>query len=243
MPSLELIGADEYEGVTGGDDGMFGLGDEGWLTGLDVSSLALNPLAGTPELSGLGIDLTGLGADPVEQMLAGLGALNPRQKQALMIRNAQRKMLAQLHARGRHPGATGRQPITSMSGKVKADRLYPLPVNSSAVVTPGATATIVAQPQVAFKARHLQIADTILPGPIVLTASFWDIVDIRVGKNPQSPNPGALGGSSFQPTAVGSGFSFDTCPVGMLITVLATLNINAPAPAFFKATLWGDSLS
>ena len=218
MDDLALIGnLDDF--MVGADPtmGIELLGDMGaddsWLLGADE----------TETLVGMGLSRS------QAQKLAAARRIAAARKAALR-RNQNLAMLAARGATTLPPGA-----------QIPANRLSQLPVNSPAVIAPGGTLIFFAQPMVPFQPRHMHITDTVIAGPLIIGAAFWQINDIRVGKTPVSPNTGAINGSTFAPGAVGGGFKWPFCPPLMPITFNVTLSAFAPAGAVFQASLYGDS--
>lgn len=209
---------------------------------LDDFMVGEDPSMGIELLGDMGADDNWLlGADETET-LVGMGLSRPQAQKLALARKiaARRKLalrrnqnLAMLSARG----ATTLPP----GAQIPANRLSQLPVNSPAVIAPGGTLIFFAQPMVPFQPRHMHITDTVIAGPLIIGAAFWQINDIRVGKTPVSPNTGAINGSTFAPGAVGGGFKWPFCPPLMPITFNVTLSAFAPAGAVFQASLYGDS--
>lgn len=219
MDDLALIGADptmgmELLGEMGSLDDFSLLGaDDSWLMGADETEL-----------------LVGAGLSRAQaQRLAAARRIAAARKNALR-RNQNLAMLSARGATTLPPGA-----------QIPANRLSQLPVNSPAAIAPGGTLIFFAQPMVPFQPRHMHITDTVIAGPLIIGAAFWQINDIRVGKTPVSPNTGAINGSTFAPGAVGGGFKWPFCPPLMPITFNVTLSAFAPAAAVFQASLYGDS--
>lgn len=100
-------------------------------------------------------------------------------------------------------------------------------------IAANALATITVQPQLPFRGYRLSI-----PGQF---APFFTIVDVKVGKDSQLVNPGAVPATSFSEVSVGDNISMDTCAVGQLIT-LQVQNIDGAAAHDFRATLFGKTI-
>lgn len=100
-------------------------------------------------------------------------------------------------------------------------------------IAANALATITVQPQLPFRGYRLSV-----PGQF---APFFTIVDIKVGKDSQLVNPGAVPATSFSEVSVGDNISMDTCSVGQLIT-LQVQNIDGAAAHDFRATLFGKTI-
>lgn len=78
------------------------------------------------------------------------------------------------------------------------------------LVPPGHTIHLQAQPQVDFKPERLVIDDE--------SADWYDVFDIKVGKNSQLISSDRLPGSNFK-SAVSRGQSMDTVKISMYVTV------------------------
>jgi len=81
------------------------------------------------------------------------------------------------------------------------------------LVPPGHTICLVAQPQVGFKPHTLVIDDE--------AADWYDVEDVRVGRNSQFVNASPVPGSQFKASA-SKPISMDTAQISMNITVRLT---------------------
>jgi hypothetical protein len=88
------------------------------------------------------------------------------------------------------------------------------------------------KPQVLFRGERLAIAQSI--------ARYFDVLDIKVGKDSQLAATGPLTGEAFETRAVGVRMELDTAQPGIVIT-LRVKNIDTAAHDF-KAVLYGRVL-
>jgi hypothetical protein len=110
-------------------------------------------------------------------------------------------------------------------------RQFPIGFQSDNV-KPGDETDIEVKPQVLFRGERLAIAQSI--------ARFFDVLDIKVGKDSQLAATGALTGEAFETRAVGVRMELDTAEPGIVIT-LRIRNTDAAAHDF-KAVLYGSVL-
>jgi hypothetical protein len=99
-------------------------------------------------------------------------------------------------------------------------------------IAPGDEEDIEVKPQVYFRGERLAIAPTI--------ARYFDVIDIKVGKNSQLAATGDMPGESFSALAVGVRMELDTAKPGIVIT-LRVRNVDTQAHDF-KAVLYGAVL-
>jgi hypothetical protein len=99
-------------------------------------------------------------------------------------------------------------------------------------IAPGGEADIEVKPQVYFRGERLAIPPSI--------ARYFDILDIKVGKDSQLAATGTMPGESFSALAVGVRMELDTAKPGIVITIRVR-NVDA-APHDFKAIMYGAVL-
>lgn len=99
-------------------------------------------------------------------------------------------------------------------------------------VAAGDEEDIEVKPQVLFRGERLAIAQSI--------ARYFDVLDIKVGKDSQLAATGALTGEAFETRAVGVRMELDTAEPGIVIT-LRIKNVDTAAHDF-KAVLYGAVL-
>jgi hypothetical protein len=99
-------------------------------------------------------------------------------------------------------------------------------------IAPGDEEDIEVKPQVYFRGERLAIPPTI--------ARYFDIIDIKVGKDSQLAATGTMPGESFSAVAVGVRMELDTAKPGIVITVRVR-NVDTVAHDF-KAVLYGAVL-
>jgi len=93
----------------------------------------------------------------------------------------------------------------------------------------GATQEIEVKPQVRFQGHRLAVAQSI--------ARYFNIVDIKVGKDSQLAATGEMPGEAFSSLSVGTQMELDPAPPGIVITLLVH-NIDVAAQDF-GAVLYG----
>jgi hypothetical protein len=99
-------------------------------------------------------------------------------------------------------------------------------------IAPGDEEDIEVKPQVLFRGERLAIAQSI--------ARYFDVLDIKVGKDSQLAATGALTGEAFETRAVGVRMELDTAQPGIVITI--RVQNTDTAPHDFKAVLYGAVL-
>ena len=99
-------------------------------------------------------------------------------------------------------------------------------------IAPGDEEDIEVKPQVYFRGERLAIPPTI--------ARYFDILDIKVGKDSQLAATGTMPGESFSALAVGVRMELDTAKPGIVITIRVR-NVDS-APHDFKAIMYGAVL-
>ena len=99
-------------------------------------------------------------------------------------------------------------------------------------IAPGDEEDIEVKPQVYFRGERLALPPSI--------ARYFDILDIKVGKDSQLAATGSMPGESFSAHAVGVRMELDTAKPGIVIT-LRVRNIDTAAHDF-KAVLYGAVL-
>ena len=100
-------------------------------------------------------------------------------------------------------------------------------------IAPGAEEDIEVKPQVYFRGERLAIPPTI--------ARYFDILDIKVGKDSQLAATGTMPGESFSALAVGARMELDTAKPGIVITIRVR-NVDTVAHDF-KAIMYGAVLA
>jgi hypothetical protein len=99
-------------------------------------------------------------------------------------------------------------------------------------IAPGDEEDIEVKPQVYFRGERLAIPPTI--------ARYFDILDIKVGKDSQLAATGTMPGESFSALAVGVRMELDTAKPGIVITIRVR-NVDTVAHDF-KAIMYGAVL-
>ena len=110
-------------------------------------------------------------------------------------------------------------------------RQFPIGLTKNAIA-PGDAQDIEVKPQVHFRGERLAVAPSI--------SRFFNVVDIKVGKDSQLAAVGEMPAESFSALAVGVRLELDTAQPGIVITVRVR-NTDA-APHDFAAVLYGTVL-
>jgi hypothetical protein len=133
------------------------------------------------------------------------------------------------HERGQPVAYRPRGGMRIVSEEPTHERQFPIGFQFDNVA-PGAEEDIEVKPQVYFRGERLAIAQS--------TARYFDVLDIKVGKDSQLAATGALTGEAFETRAVGVRMELDTAKPGIVIT-LRVRNIDTAAHDF-KAVLYGS---
>ena len=110
-------------------------------------------------------------------------------------------------------------------------RQFPIGFTKSAIA-PGTATDIEVKPQVLFRGERLAVAPSI--------ARYFDVIDIKVGKDSQLAATGEMPAESFSALAVGVRLELDTASPGITLTITVR-NIDT-SPQDFKAVLYGTVL-
>jgi hypothetical protein len=113
----------------------------------------------------------------------------------------------------------------------KHERQFPVGFSLDAIAA-GDEQDIEVKPQVLFRGERLAIAQSI--------ARYFDVLDIKVGKDSQLAATGPLTGEAFETRAVGVRMELDTAQPGIVITI--RVRNNDTAAHDFKAVLYGKVL-
>jgi hypothetical protein len=137
----------------------------------------------------------------------------------------------QHHHHQEHHERAGGGRMRIVKEEPRHSRQFPIGFQSDAV-NPNQEVEIEVKPQVLFRGERLAIAQSI--------ARFFDVVDIKVGKDSQLAATGTLTGEAFETRAVGVRMELDSAEPGIVIT-LRIRNVDT-APHDFKAVLYGSVL-
>jgi hypothetical protein len=99
-----------------------------------------------------------------------------------------------------------------------------------AAVPAGANAEIEVKPQVRFQGHRLAVAAS--------QARYFNIVDIKVGKDSQLAATGEMPAEAFSSLAVGTQMELDCAPPGIVITLI--VHNTDVGPQDFGAVLYGE---
>jgi hypothetical protein len=110
-------------------------------------------------------------------------------------------------------------------------RQFPIGFTKSGIA-PGTATDIEVKPQVLFRGERLAVAPSI--------ARYFDVIDIKVGKDSQLAATGEMPAESFSALAVGVRLELDTASPGITLTITVR-NIDTTAQDF-KAVLYGTVL-
>ena len=111
----------------------------------------------------------------------------------------------------------------------REDREFPVGFVSQTPVAPGALAEIEVKPQVSFQGHRLAVKAS--------QARYFNIVDIKVGKDSQLAATGEMPAEAFSSLAVGTQMELDRAEPGIVITLIVR-NTDTAAQDF-GAVLYG----
>jgi hypothetical protein len=132
---------------------------------------------------------------------------------------------------GRHRGGRQVGGTRIHSEEPQHERQFPIGFELTNIAA-GDEEDIEVKPQVLFRGERLAIAQSI--------ARYFDVLDIKVGKDSQLAATGPLTGEAFETRAVGVRMELDTAQPGIVIT-LRVKNTDTAAHDF-KAVLYGRVL-
>ena len=104
--------------------------------------------------------------------------------------------------------------------------------DSVATIAAGASATLTQRPQIIFRPERI-----VVPAAV---AAFFQINDVRVGKNSQLVSAGAIPAATFAETAFGVRLKMDTVQISQDL-ILQVTNIDVAARRFLAAMI-GESV-
>ena len=111
-------------------------------------------------------------------------------------------------------------------------REFPIGFDSVANIAAAATATLTQRPQIVFRPERI-----VVPAAV---AAFFQITDVKVGKNSQFVSSGAVPAATFAETAFGVRLKMDTCQISQDLIIDVT-NIDVAAHRFLAAMI-GESV-
>lgn len=111
-------------------------------------------------------------------------------------------------------------------------REFPVGFDSVATIAAGASATLTQRPQIIFRPERI-----VVPAAV---AAFFQINDVKVGKNSQLVSAGAIPAATFAETAFGVRLKMDTVQISQDLILLVT-NIDVAARRFLAAMI-GESV-
>ena len=170
-----------------------------------------------------------------------LVAMHPAPPQMVAVHPHAPQFYAEEHHHGHHPAPphhggghhehrqVGRMRVHSE--EPQHERQFPIGFELTNIAA-GDEEDIEVKPQVLFRGERLAIAQSI--------ARYFDVLDIKVGKDSQLAATGPLTGEAFETRAVGVRMELDTAQPGIVIT-LRVKNIDTAAHDF-KAVLYGRVL-
>ncbi len=109
-------------------------------------------------------------------------------------------------------------------------RKFPVGFNVQTPIAAGQLQEIEVKPQVKFQGFRLAVSPSI--------ARFFNIVDIKVGKDSQLAATGEMPAEAFSALAVGALMELDQAPPGIVITLI--VHNTDTNPQNFGAVLYGD---
>ncbi len=111
-------------------------------------------------------------------------------------------------------------------------REFPIGFDSVSTIAAGATATLTQRPQIIFRPERI-----VVPASV---AAFFQISDVKVGKNSQLVSSGAIPAATFSETAFGVRLKLDTVQISQDL-ILIVINIDVAARRFL-ASIIGESV-
>lgn len=110
----------------------------------------------------------------------------------------------------------------------RAERLFPIGFYAEGIL-PNDEEDIEVKPQVTFRGERLAIPQSL--------ARYFDILDVKVGKDSQLAATGTMPGESFSALAVGVRMELDEAEPGIVITI--RVRNTDTVPHDFKAVMYG----
>ncbi len=111
-------------------------------------------------------------------------------------------------------------------------REFPIGFDSVTTIAAGAAATLTQRPQIIFRPERI-----VVPAAF---AAFFQITDVRVGKNSQLVSAGALPAATFSENAFGVRLKMDTVQISQDF-ILVVLNFDVAAHRFMASVI-GESV-
>jgi len=111
-------------------------------------------------------------------------------------------------------------------------REFPVGFDSVTAIAPGASATLTQRPQIIFRPERI-----VIPASV---AAFFQILDIKVGKNSQFVSAGALPAATFSESAFGVRLKMDTVQISQDL-ILFVQNIDVAGHRFL-ASMIGEAV-
>ena len=148
-----------------------------------------------------------------------------------MMEHQMHPMHMEQHAPHGQPGPHHPRGVRVIREEPRHSRQFPIGFQMDNVAA-GDEEDIEVKPQVLFRGERLAIAQSI--------ARYFDVLDIKVGKDSQLAATGSLTGEAFETRAVGVRMELDTAEPGIVIT-LRIKNVDSAAHDF-KAVLYGAVL-
>jgi hypothetical protein len=111
-------------------------------------------------------------------------------------------------------------------------REFPIGFDSVANIAAAAAATLTQRPQIVFRPERI-----VVPASV---AAFFQVTDVKVGKNSQFVSAGAVPAQTFAETAFGVRLKMDTCQISQDLIIDVT-NIDVAAHRFL-ASMIGESV-
>jgi hypothetical protein len=167
-----------------------------------------------------------------------LVAMHPAPPHMVAVHPSAPQFYGEEHHHGHHPAPPHHGGHERHVGRVRVhseepqhERQFPIGFELTNIAA-GDEEDIEVKPQVLFRGERLAIAQSI--------ARYFDVLDIKVGKDSQLAATGPLTGEAFETRAVGVRMELDTAQPGIVIT-LRVKNIDTAAHDF-KAVLYGRVL-
>lgn len=180
--------------------------------------------------------LMGEDDDDDDELAALLGARRRRRRRGRKpYRGRRRRRRVNMSARARRVAeAVKRVEGGTLLKKTtpQKSREFPVGFDSVATIAAGATATLTQRPQIIFRPERI-----VVPAAV---AAFFQIQDVKVGKNSQLVSAGAIPAATFSETAFGVRLKMDTVQISQDL-ILIVVNIDVAARRFL-ASMIGESV-
>lgn len=169
--------------------------------------------------------------DEEDELAALLGARGRYRRGRRRKRRARRRLTRRALAVATAVKRVEQGSILKKTAPTKS-REFPIGFDSVATIAAGASATLTQRPQIVFRPERI-----VVPAAV---AAFFQITDVKVGKNSQFVSSGAVPAATFAETAFGVRLKMDTVQISQDLIIDVT-NIDVAARRFL-ASMIGESV-